>query len=134
LQEIRSCRCHFLRNRLLQSPRFASCLNARAILHGRLFTKNESCGYGIERPFFWLDVPDSGRQPQRNKVHIAFSAGSKKEVADFHAAALEAGGIDNGAPGYRPQYDEGHYAAFVLDPDGNNIEAVYRETKPEQQE
>jgi hypothetical protein len=53
-------------------------------------------------------------------------------VDAFYAAALEAGGIDNGAPGYRPQYDKGHYAAFVLDLDGNNIEAVYREPKTEE--
>jgi catechol 2,3-dioxygenase-like lactoylglutathione lyase family enzyme len=95
----------------------------------RSVTKAKSCGYGIERPFFWLDAPDRKRPPHKNRVHIAFSAGSKDEVAGFHAAALEAGGIDNGGPGYRPQYDEGHYAAFVLDLDGNNTEAVYRETK-----
>jgi predicted lactoylglutathione lyase len=62
-------------------------------------------------------------------INIAFSAGSKEEVDAFCAAALKAGGVDNGAPGYRPQYDDGHYAAFVLDLDGNNIEAVHRESK-----
>jgi len=95
----------------------------------RLVTKNESCGFGIARPFFWLDVPNSKHPPYKNKVHLAFSAGSKKEVDAFYSAALADGGIDNGAPGYRTQYDEGHYAAFVLDLDGNNIEAVYREPK-----
>jgi predicted lactoylglutathione lyase len=92
-------------------------------------TKKASCGFGIERPFFWLDVPGSEHPPYnyKNKIHIAFSAGSKEEVDAFYGAALDAGGIDNGAPGYRPQYDEGHYAAFVLDLDVNNIEAVYRE-------
>lgn len=54
----------------------------------------------------------------------------RKKSTLFYSAALEAGGTDNGAPGYRPQYDAGHYAAFVLDLDGNNIEAVYREPKP----
>lgn len=58
-------------------------------------------------------------------VHIAFSASSKEEVEAFYQAALKAGGTDNGAPGYRPQYSETYYAAFVHDPDGNNIEAVY---------
>ena len=48
------------------------------------------------------------------------------EVDAFYAAALKAGGIDNGGPGLRKQYAPGYYAAFVLDPDGNNIEAVYR--------
>jgi catechol 2,3-dioxygenase-like lactoylglutathione lyase family enzyme len=94
----------------------------------RVITNNNSCGYGIERPFFWIDVPNQEHQPQR--IHIAFSARSKEDVDAFYAAALEAGGTDNGAPGYRPQYDEGHYAAFVFDLDGNNIEAVYRESKP----
>jgi catechol 2,3-dioxygenase-like lactoylglutathione lyase family enzyme len=93
----------------------------------RLITQETACGYGIDRPFFWVDVPRRDHQPQR--VHIAFSARSKDEVHAFHAAALEAGGTDNGAPGYRPQYDAGHYAAFVLDLDGNNIESVYRESK-----
>jgi catechol 2,3-dioxygenase-like lactoylglutathione lyase family enzyme len=57
-------------------------------------------------------------------VHLAFQTGSRAEVGRFHAAALAAGGRDNGAPGERP-YHLGYYAAFVLDPDGNNIEAVY---------
>jgi catechol 2,3-dioxygenase-like lactoylglutathione lyase family enzyme len=57
-------------------------------------------------------------------IHIAFLAADPATVAAFHAAALEAGGTDNGAPGRRPQYHERYYAAFVLDPDGNNVEAV----------
>ena len=64
-------------------------------------------------------------------IHIAFVARSREEVDAFHRAGLEAGGRDNGAPGVREQYssDEGgrYYAAFVLDPDGNNVEAVRRE-------
>jgi len=60
----------------------------------------------------------------RAPVHIAFLAHDPATVDAFHAAALEAGGTDNGAPGRRPQYHERYYAAFVLDPDGNNIEAV----------
>lgn len=58
-------------------------------------------------------------------VHIAFAADSREQVDAFHAAALAAGGHDNGPPGVRPQYSERYYAAFVLDPDGNNVEAVF---------
>ena len=64
-----------------------------------------------------------GDPPSRGS-HIAFTATSTEEVDAFHAAALEAGGRDNGAPGERP-YGGYYYAAFVLDPDGHNIEAVY---------
>jgi catechol 2,3-dioxygenase-like lactoylglutathione lyase family enzyme len=60
----------------------------------------------------------------RAPMHIAFFAADPATVDAFHAAALEAGGTDNGAPGRRPQYHERYYAAFVLDPDGNNVEAV----------
>jgi catechol 2,3-dioxygenase-like lactoylglutathione lyase family enzyme len=60
----------------------------------------------------------------RAPMHIAFLAADPATVDAFHAAALGAGGTDNGAPGRRPQYHERYYAAFVLDPDGNNVEAV----------
>ncbi len=79
----------------------------------------DGVGYGVDFPVFWIDRfhPHSVRQ------HTAFAARSRAEVDAFHAAGLAAGGTDNGAPGARaPAY----YAAFVLDPDGNNIEAVYR--------
>jgi catechol 2,3-dioxygenase-like lactoylglutathione lyase family enzyme len=56
--------------------------------------------------------------------HVAFAAPSRAAVARFHAAALENGGQDNGAPGLRPQYGENYYAAFVIDPDGYRVEAV----------
>lgn len=57
--------------------------------------------------------------------HFALSAASQAEVDDFYAAALAAGGTDNGAPGLRPHYHANYYAAFVLDPDGYNVEVVY---------
>ncbi len=77
-------------------------------------------GYGRERPVFWLrEHADTG--PGR---HYAFAAESRADVAAFHAAALAAGGRDNGAPGPRPHYHPDYYGAFVFDPDGNNIEAV----------
>ena len=80
-------------------------------------------GYGASFPIFWIDCfhPAGARQ------HTAFRARSRREVDAFHAAALAAGGSDNGAPGLRTGgYPPGYYAAFVLDPDGNNIEAVFR--------
>jgi catechol 2,3-dioxygenase-like lactoylglutathione lyase family enzyme len=58
-------------------------------------------------------------------IHVAFAAESRAYVDAFHAAALAAGGRDNGAPGPRPEYSPGYYAAFVLDPDGHNVEAVF---------
>jgi catechol 2,3-dioxygenase-like lactoylglutathione lyase family enzyme len=57
-------------------------------------------------------------------VHVAFAADRREQVDAFHAAALAAGGRDNGAPGLRPEYSDGYYGAFVLDPDGHNVEAV----------
>lgn len=59
-------------------------------------------------------------------MHVAFLAESRAAVDAFHEAAVAAGGRDNGAPGLRPRYAEHYYAAFVLDPDGHNIEAVCR--------
>ena len=58
-------------------------------------------------------------------VHVCFAADTQEQVDAFHAAALAAGGRDNGPPGPRPEYSEGYYGAFVLDPDGHNIEAVH---------
>jgi catechol 2,3-dioxygenase-like lactoylglutathione lyase family enzyme len=63
--------------------------------------------------------------------HVAFSAPSREAVDRFHAAALEAGGRDNGAPGLIPEYHEGYYGAYVFDPDGNNIEAVHHTVPPD---
>ena len=59
------------------------------------------------------------------QLHIAFAAETREQVDAFHLAALAAGGRDNGAPGPRPEYSEGYYGAFVLDPDGHNVEAVF---------
>lgn len=60
-------------------------------------------------------------------LHLAFTAASPQQVDAFHAAALAAGGRDNGAPGLRPKYHKGYYAAFVIGPDGHNIEAVHHD-------
>ena len=84
-------------------------------------------GFGRDgNPFLWIGT---GKQASRN-VHVALSAPDTATVDAFHAAALAAGGADNGAPGLRPHYHPGYYAAFVLDPDGNNIEAVFHGATP----
>ena len=62
-------------------------------------------------------------------VHLAFASGDRRSVDAFHAAGLKAGGSDNGAPGIRKNYHPNYYGAFVLDPDGNNIEAVCQDPK-----
>ncbi len=74
------------------------------------------------RTRFWIGV---GAAPARG-AHLAFAAANRGEVRAFHNAALAAGGIDNGAPGLRPQYHPDYYGAFVFDPDGHNVEAVCR--------
>jgi catechol 2,3-dioxygenase-like lactoylglutathione lyase family enzyme len=78
-------------------------------------------GFGDEgKPFFWVGT---GAKP-KGGVHVAFTAQTRAEVDAFYAAAIAAGGRDNGAPGLRPHYHPNYYGAFVYDPDGNNIEAV----------
>ena len=80
-----------------------------------------AAGFGHEgKPYFWFG--DDGAPGQR--THVAFATDSRAKVDAFHAAALAAGGRDNGAPGLRPHYHPDYYGAFVLDPDGHNIEAV----------
>lgn len=79
-------------------------------------------GYGDNRPWFWIAEQDV----LKGKFHVAFSAKTRDHVDAFYAAAIAAGGIDNGAPGVRPHYDPNYYGAFVLDPDGLNVEAVCR--------
>jgi catechol 2,3-dioxygenase-like lactoylglutathione lyase family enzyme len=75
-----------------------------------------------------------GSKPGRNRVttgaHIAFRAPDASGVERWHAAAVRSGGTDNGAPGIRPEYSGHYYAAFVLDPDGNNVEAVFHTPAP----
>ncbi len=77
-------------------------------------------GYGRTKPDFWL-TENAETGPGR---HYAISAASHADVDAFYAAAMAAGGRDNGGPGPRPHYHEHYYGAFVIDPDGNNIEAV----------
>jgi catechol 2,3-dioxygenase-like lactoylglutathione lyase family enzyme len=63
-------------------------------------------------------------------LHLAFAAPDRQTVDAFHAAALAAGGADNGAPGLRPRYHADYYGAYVIDPDGHNVEAVCHTTPP----
>ncbi len=80
-------------------------------------------GFGVNGvPKFWIGT--SQHEHPDGPVHIAFTAADRASVDAFHRAALMAGAKDNGAPGMRPHYHEHYYGAFVLDPDGHNIEAV----------
>lgn len=86
---------------------------------------------GEQESFFWADElfvstadSEAAQGQLTGRTHLAFQAADRAMVDAFHKAALAHGGKDNGAPGERP-YHPGYYAAFVLDPDGNNIEAVY---------
>ena len=84
---------------------------------------------GAEEATFGLEEADdfaiSTAYATGAPVHVAFAADRREQVDAFYSAALGAGGRDNGAPGLRPQYSDGYYSAFVLDPDGHNIEAVH---------
>jgi catechol 2,3-dioxygenase-like lactoylglutathione lyase family enzyme len=90
----------------------------------RLFADGATAsGYGVgNKAFFWIGTRDA----VMTGTHVAFAAPDRATVDAFHAAALAAGGRDNGAPGLRPHYDPDYYGAFVLDPDGHNVEAVCR--------
>ena len=79
------------------------------------------CGYGADmKPYFWFGT---GGAPTAG-VHVAFAAKDRATVDAFYAAAMAAGGRDNGPPGIRAHYHPNYYGAFVLDPDGHNVEAV----------
>jgi catechol 2,3-dioxygenase-like lactoylglutathione lyase family enzyme len=79
-------------------------------------------GFGRDgKPWFWIT---DQRNPTTENVHVAFTVPIRATVDAFHAAALEAGGTDNGGPGIRELYHPTYYGAYILDPDGNNIEAV----------
>jgi catechol 2,3-dioxygenase-like lactoylglutathione lyase family enzyme len=94
-------------------------------------------GYAVafgDQHIFWafdvgngclFEIAQSKERPPVTPVHIAFRVGTSALVKEFYGAALAAGARDNGAPGPRPQYTKNYFAAFVLDPDGHNIEAVF---------
>jgi catechol 2,3-dioxygenase-like lactoylglutathione lyase family enzyme len=91
----------------------------------RLVTRARTVGFGKAYPEFWINLRTGMTQvaPQSG-THICLRARTPAEVDAFHAAALNAGGVSDGAPGLRPHDRVKYYAAFVLDPDGNRIEAV----------
>ena len=92
-----------------------------AIGSERLYAEGEHfAGYGCKgKAFFWI-----GQRGAVTGTHVAFTVEDRAAVSRFHAAALAVGGRDNGGPGLRPHYHASYYGAFVLDPDGHNIEAV----------
>jgi catechol 2,3-dioxygenase-like lactoylglutathione lyase family enzyme len=97
----------------------------------RIVEFGQACGFGrAGKPEFWIGTgPASFQKPEHLQIitpmHVAFTATSKGEVDAFHAAALGAGGKDFGAPGLRTHYHPKYYGAFILDPDGHDIEAVF---------
>jgi catechol 2,3-dioxygenase-like lactoylglutathione lyase family enzyme len=85
------------------------------------FDEWNACGFGEDdKPTFWV----AQREPLGTGTHVAFEAADRDTVDAFHFAALAAGGTDNGPAGIREHYHENYYGAFVLDLDGNNVEAV----------
>ena len=91
----------------------------------RLVTRPATIGFGKSYPEFWINLrADMAAVESGSGVHICLRAKSAGEVDAFHVAALQAGGRSDGAPGLRPHDRVRYYAAFVVDPDGNRIEAV----------
>src|SRR6516165_4443485 len=91
----------------------------------RLVTRPGTVGFGKSYPEFWINLrAGMAKVSPENGTHICLRARTTEEVDAFHAAALGAGGTSDGAPGLRPHDRVKYYAAFVLDPDGNRIEAV----------
>jgi catechol 2,3-dioxygenase-like lactoylglutathione lyase family enzyme len=85
--------------------------------------EGHQAGFGADnKAFFWIGTG----KPLKGRLHVAFLAKDRRAVAAFYEAALAAGGKDNGLPGLRPHYHKDYFGAFVLDPDGHNVEAVSR--------
>jgi catechol 2,3-dioxygenase-like lactoylglutathione lyase family enzyme len=107
-------------------------LHAKDLAASKRFYKAIAEALGLEGGFvefdnhFVLDeiFVDGDTRAEPTHIHLAFQAADRETVERFYAAGLDAGGTDNGAPGERP-YHPGYYAAFLLDPDGNNVEAVH---------
>lgn len=93
--------------------------------YSKLIARAATIGFGKKYPDFWINVRPTMATPDPDSgVHICLRAPSAEAVDSFHAAALKAGGRSDGPPGPRPEYTPGYYAAFILDSDGNRIEAV----------
>lgn len=90
-----------------------------------LYETDKAVDYGVSDILFGVETPFNGKPATAgNGVHIAFSVVNHKMVDDFYRIGMEHGGTEDGKPGLRPNYDSHYYAAFLLDPDGNKIEAV----------
>jgi catechol 2,3-dioxygenase-like lactoylglutathione lyase family enzyme len=88
---------------------------------GPIMEGEDFAGFGRDgRPQFWIGAAGT----PTSRMHIAFAAKSRGQVRAFYEAAIAAGAKDNGPPGLRPNYDPNYYGAFVIDPNGHNIEAV----------
>jgi catechol 2,3-dioxygenase-like lactoylglutathione lyase family enzyme len=93
--------------------------------YSKMIARAATIGFGKKYPDFWINVrPNMATPDPDGGVHICLRAPNEAAVDAFHAAAVKAGGKTDGPPGPRPEYTPGYYAAFVLDPDGNRIEAV----------
>jgi catechol 2,3-dioxygenase-like lactoylglutathione lyase family enzyme len=91
----------------------------------KLEARPATVGFGKKYPEFWINRRESLTPlPANHGAHVCFRARTTEMVDAFYAAALQAGGESDGAPGLRPQHGDGYYAAFIRDPDGNRIEAV----------
>ena len=93
--------------------------------HRKLRVAASTLGFGKRYPEFWLNHrPGMAPAAADSGHHVCLRAPDRKAVEAFHAAALQAGGSCDGAPGLRPEYSDAYYAAFIRDPEGNRIEAV----------
>jgi catechol 2,3-dioxygenase-like lactoylglutathione lyase family enzyme len=91
----------------------------------KLESRPATVGFGKKYPEFWINLRrDMAPAPAGSGAHVCFRAPTTETIDAFHAAALQAGGSSDGAPGLRPHHGVGYYAAFIRDPDGNRIEAV----------
>ena len=102
----------------------------KALGYERVFTAAHAIGYGLPGASQFEDrlllIQHDGQvKPPSKGFHLAFDAPSREAVDRFHQAALQFGGVDNGAPGLRPHYGADYYAAFIIDPDGYRLEAKY---------
>jgi catechol 2,3-dioxygenase-like lactoylglutathione lyase family enzyme len=99
----------------------------------RLMEYPDAIAYGKQYPEFWVQTPiDRQSATVGNGTHIGFIAPTKEAVHAFYEAALATGGVDEGAPGSRPEYSEPYYSCFVRDPDGHKVEATFWDVQLEQ--
>ncbi len=112
---------------LEKSRKFYDCVMDALGYHVVLEITGVVIGYGTSIYDMFEIRQFDEKSPLSEHVHLAFNASCKEDIDSFYYRALEEGGKCNGEPGFRPQYEDGYYAAFVIDQDGHNIEAVYSE-------